>query len=48
MGRLVVYHEPEGKFQVKLDGETQVHDLDQLNKIKYQRFEDDSQQEMFD
>jgi hypothetical protein len=48
MGRLMIYHEPEGKFQVKIDGQKKTYDLDQLNKIKYQKFEDDSQKEMFE
>lgn len=49
MGRLIVYHEPEGKFQVKIDGKKKVYDMDQLNKIKWQRYEeDDSQEELFD
>jgi len=47
MGRLVVYHVPEGKFQVKIDGQKKTYDMEQLNTIKYQRFEDDSQESLF-
>lgn len=36
-----------GKFQVKIDGQRKTYDVDKLNTIRWQIWQDDSQEELF-
>lgn len=46
-GKLMKYDRLEGYFTVKIDGQIKRFNMDQLNTIKYQRWQDDSQEELF-
>lgn len=48
-GRLIVYHEPEGKFKVELpNGDEKVMPVEKLNQLKWQKWEPTQQQNLLE